>query len=666
MSSSSPSRFGLRASIAAALALVACKEPLDPAKSVASVAISPRTAQLYAVQQQVTFSVVVTTDAGGTPPEGTIPVSFVSRDPTLVAVDAQGVATALRMGGSTWIVAAAGGKSDSARVEVPATTCGAVTPTPMAVGQVVTDIGAAGFCAAATGGEYVVIVHNTSLTTTGASSVDITGVGLGAASAFGAVAPGQSSGSLSLASSAALRHPRDVGAEMAHRRAEAAAVAPFAAGARAWYASRPRRAAFNAAPPAVGDVMTINVNIGGTADANGCTDARNDIAARVAAVSNTAIVLDDPRNPRADGYTDAEYARFAAMFDSVIYPLDTTQFGKPTDLDGNERVLLVFTKAVNERTPAGASYYVGGLTHSRDLLPKAQCAGSNVAEMFYLLVPDSLGTVNGNSFMRKSFVDDVTDVTVAHEFQHMINFARRRYLLSGAAPSEELWLNEGLSHVAEELLYYRMTGRAPRTNIGYEAVGTSAAFESFLTYFVGEFLNYDEYMSLTTTTSPFGSGDALRTRGAIWAFLRYVVDQKLQADGRVWYDFVNAGDAGLTNLQKRFGVDEVGLRALLRDFEISAYADDHVTDVNARFTQPSWNLRAMYAGLQHGDGTPFVWPLTGTPLANGTKSTVTMISGGFKVYRFTGLEDADSFVRATGTSGGALPPTITISVIRTR
>lgn len=665
MPSSSPSRFGLRILAGAALALAACREPLDPAKTVASVVISPRTAQLYAVQQQVTFSTVVTTEAGTTAPDGTIAVSFVSRDPTLVAVDAQGVATALRKGGSTWIVATAGGKSDSARVEVPATTCGSMTPTQMAVGQVVTDIGAGGFCAAAGAGDYVVIVHNTSLTTTGASAVEITGVGLGTASASGAAALSRSSASMAFASGA-LQHPRDLVAEMAHRRAEAAAVAPFAAGARAWYASRARRAAFNATPPAVGDVMTINVNIGGTADANGCTDARNDIAARVAAVSNTAIVLDDPRNPRADGYSDAEYARFAAMFDSVIYPLDTTQFGRPTDLDANERVLLVFTKAVNERTPAGASYYVGGLTHSRDLLPKAQCAGSNYAEMFYLLVPDSLGTVNGNSFMRKSFVDQVTDVTVAHEFQHMINFARRRYISSFAAPSEELWLNEGLSHIAEELLYYRMTGRAPRANIGYEAVATSTAFESFLTYFVGEFLNYDEYMSLTTTTSPFGAGDALRTRGAIWAFLRYAADQKLQADGRVWYDFVNAGDAGLTNLQRRFGVDEAGLRALLRDFEISAYADDHVAAVNSRFTQPSWNLRAMYAGLMHGDGTPFVWPLSGTPLANAIKSTVTIVSGGFQVYRFSGLQDADAFVRATGTTGSALPANMTISVFRTK
>ena len=57
---------------------------------------------------------------------------------------------------------------------------------------------------------------------------------------------------------------------------------------------------------------------------------------------------------------------------------------------------------MNELTPRNAAYYVGGFFYERDLFPndvaveQGGCAASNDAEMFYMLVPDPNGTVNGN------------------------------------------------------------------------------------------------------------------------------------------------------------------------------------------------------------------------------------------------------------------------------
>jgi len=86
--------------------------------------------------------------------------------------------------------------------------------------------------------------------------------------------------------------------------------------------------------------------------------------------------------------------------------------------------------------------------------------------MFYMLVPDSTGVVNGNS-RTKAFVLQVTVGTIAHEYQHLINAARRLYILrqGGISWQEDLWLNEGLSHVAEELVYYRSSRNAARSNL---------------------------------------------------------------------------------------------------------------------------------------------------------------------------------------------------------
>src|SRR5690349_21452157 len=170
MSFSSWPRAGVILSLG--LVLVSCGgDPVGPDKTVSFIEISPKSARLYTVGQQIAFSNTITTDAG-TAGEG-IAVSYLSRDPSLVQVNSSGLATALKKGGSTWIVVSAGGKSDSASVEVPTTTCGSVAPTAMSVGQVVTDVGATGFCSGSSSGDYAVIVHNKSIAASGSASIEI-------------------------------------------------------------------------------------------------------------------------------------------------------------------------------------------------------------------------------------------------------------------------------------------------------------------------------------------------------------------------------------------------------------------------------------------------------------------------------------------------------------
>ena len=70
-----------------------------------------------------------------------------------------------------------------------------------------------------------------------------------------------------------------------------------------------------------------------------------------------------------------------------------------------------------------------------------------------MLVPDPTGAVNSN-VRTVSFVRGNTTGTLGHEFQHMINGLRRAYV-TGASFFETGFLNEGLSHIAEELMFYR-------------------------------------------------------------------------------------------------------------------------------------------------------------------------------------------------------------------
>src|SRR5258705_3153746 len=161
-----------------------------------------------------------------------------------------------------------------------------------------------------------------------------------------------------------------------------AALASSRTGSLRVPSSRAARSVASSAPQ-VGDLFTVNVST------DACTNIQ-DRGARVVAIGTQAIVLADTLNPTG-GFSAADYQRFAARFDTLVYPLDVGNFGAPADIDGNGKIVILFTGAVNELTPANSSSYVGGFFYGRDLFPTSDspqlpgCAGSNVGEMFYLL-----------------------------------------------------------------------------------------------------------------------------------------------------------------------------------------------------------------------------------------------------------------------------------------
>ncbi len=300
-------------------------------------------------------------------------------------------------------------------------------------------------------------------------------------------------------------------------------------------------------PLSLGDVVKLNVNI-----EDPCTNPVYH-GARVVAISSRAIILNDTLNP-ANGFTTADFQRFATRFDTLVYPLDVAAFGDPLDIDKNGHIAIVFTRAVNELTPARSNQYVGGVTFSRDLFPntatsRAQaCAGSNQGEYFYMLTPDPSGTINQN-VRTAGFVDSNTVAVIAHEFQHLINAARRLYV-NNSPVFEDKWLDEGLSHIAEELLFYHEAGLAPRTNIGLSTLQSSSKIATAYTLEMsGNQTRYRQYLLSPTVSSPYAADDSLTTRGAAWSFLRYALDRLNATDGFTAGNgqvVTGAGNASLT------------------------------------------------------------------------------------------------------------------------
>jgi hypothetical protein len=110
--------------------------------------------------------------------------------------------------------------------------------------------------------------------------------------------------------------------------------------------------------------------------------------------------------------------------------------------------------------------------------------------------------------------------TLAHEYQHLINASRRMFVNTTATDFEETWLNEGLSHIAEELLFYRVSGLTPRTNISASTIRASQAYiDAFNDYESDNFGRYREYLRRRRSSRPYSDNGFARDAGATWAFL---------------------------------------------------------------------------------------------------------------------------------------------------
>ena len=279
-----------------------------------------------------------------------------------------------------------------------------------------------------------------------------------------------------------------------------------------------------AAVPVVGDQRNFEV-----LRADGGFDQ---VTARVRLVSERAILYED--NTAQASLAQADIELFADLFDDPIYPVDTGTFGSPSDLDGNDRVIILFTPSVNRLTLPGSNDLVGGFFFGLDLMPELE--HSNAGEVFYVLVPDPTG-IYGN-VRNRSVVRSTVPPILAHEFQHMIHH-NERIIVREAATREAIWLSEGLAHIAEHLVgeEFRRRGRVAEADEHQRGNRDRATF----------FLTEPSEVSLIIAA---GAG-SLAERGAAWLFLEYLRGQA--GDDAVLGLLTGATETGTVNVESVTG-----------------------------------------------------------------------------------------------------------------
>src|SRR2546422_8229080 len=269
-----------------------------------------------------------------------------------------------------------------------------------------------------------------------------------------------------------------------------------------------------ASPPGMGSLRTFQV----------CakTDcSRFDrVGARVRALKTKVAIYVDTLAP-AGGLDSTALDSIAVLFDQKLYAIDTSAFGRESDIDSNTVVMVLMTNTVNKLVTASectSTGFVAGFFFGVDLDPAFRSdSRSNKGGIFYFIVADPAGTLSCSH--PASDVQKFVPGTFIHEVQHMISF--NQHVLLRGTNGELLWLNAGMSHYAEEL-GGRSYALSPNARITDCTIGTTEC-----RFYGGDLLN--AYLYLDSTSQHFllptaGIG-TLTERGAAWLFVRYVVDR---------------------------------------------------------------------------------------------------------------------------------------------
>lgn len=403
-----------------------------------------------------------------------------------------------------------------------------------------------------------------------------------------------------------------------------------------------RPAPFRGPPDTLGNVRQFSV----CGDLNCSTFPK--VTATAKSVSGHLAIYVDNAAPAA-GLTQTDLDSLASLFNARLYAIDTTAFGRESDIDGNGAVIVLMTNVVNKlvsRTLCKQSGFIAGFFFGADIDPLfSGDSRVNHGEVFYSMVADPDSTLSCAHSV--SQLRNVVPVTFIHEFQHMISY--NQHVLVKGSSAQDTWLDEGMSHFAEEL-----GGRS----------FLPADQTSFSNFVIGDL--FDAYSYLDSSAFhflAFSSGiGSLAERGAAWLFVRYFADQ-FAADTSF------ASVAALTR-----GLEQSGLHGAAA---ITAAAGTPYTTIVGRWIlanyvsdypglspppelqYTSWRFRTTYADLnsQRPNFFPKPFPLTPPVLAGRSIAVTGTLHAGSGSYIISAQPPSGPgfALLFSGPAGAALP-----------
>jgi hypothetical protein len=258
----------------------------------------------------------------------------------------------------------------------------------------------------------------------------------------------------------------------------------------------------------------------------------------------------------------------AENFDTQIYPTDTRLFGSEPNpgVDGDPHIVLLLSPAVGNY---GADTTLGYFSQRDEFLPSVSqqpiFQHSNAKEMLYI---SSRIVLTGSE-------EDYMG-TVAHEFQHMINF-NQKVLLGGNRQSDDLWIDEGMAMYAIEANGY-----------GLRTGG------KVLSDHVKRYQQEPEAFSLTDWTgNPDGIG-----YGPVYLFMVYLADRFSET---IIKDIVTSKVIGIPNVETKLKERGTDFRHVFHDWAMANLLDGRTTGMSQLFQYQSLKMTGL-SGKTRLDG----------------------------------------------------------------
>jgi hypothetical protein len=387
---------------------------------------------------------------------------------------------------------------------------------------------------------------------------------------------------------ARLLHAR---AEAELRTAERALISRLGSTAVAWPDAGPQ--AVPAAAPVLGDTLTLKVPTRGST--NLCQNFTQ-VRAVVRHAGDGLIFAEDLENPLLNAFTPEQLAEFDLVYARSTKPTLDNYFGTMSDLDQNERLIVLVTKKVNE------SSGILGFVWSGDFYDSASCPASDQGELFYGVAPDPLGDVD-----RVRSVEDILRIypgLIAHEATHVVQLGR---IVMGNASGKTSWEIEGGATLTEQVVGFVEEGHTPGLDLGWreiQAADPPGWFRDWWNdgayYFgyrtSGKAPGAPELCSWAGRASEGNDGPCLNGRapyGVPSNFLRMLMDRYGPSYPGGEAALINAltgsGERGMANVASVVGED---FRRPLAYFSIALWADGRVGDWIT-----SWNVADVYGNL---------------------------------------------------------------------
>lgn len=381
--------------------------------------------------------------------------------------------------------------------------------------------------------------------------------------------------------------------------------------------------------PAVGSVRDFHV-LSNIQNANNYQWKR--VAARLEYAGSDVLLYVDTLAPK-DGFTSTQLQQFGQLFNGTLYGIDTTAFGRTSDIDNNGHVIMLMSPVVNGLSPKSTCQqgFIAGFFDSEDYIPVASDSNSNYGEIFYSIVPDSLGTASCP--LTVSDVGFTVPATFLHELEHLISFSQHVVFNNG--PEEDGWLDEGMAITAEELgsVYYEKKCPPPSCRTDASQIFPDSA-EGFVQGFLYDSYQYALLPDTASVTLHSDSDNGFSWRGGDWLLVRYMADR---FGSGVLRRLENTNLTGVANIENATGV---GFPSMFSDFGLALYTDSlpglprNTAPAADRFVtrNPSQLWARLYAVSGGSSTYPTPRPIQLYPITSDTSSSI-MSPGTVSYYR---------------------------------